>query len=302
MNSTSNRTEGSAGEGGPAAGRALVVRIGALGDVLLTRRLAYTLHLSGLRTTLLAPARHATLLLADPWIDGVLDSESPLMAEAFTGLWPESAGAFDHAFVISSSPGLLEAAGRAARGTTQLSPTPTTQDTAISLQWAEGARAFGQPITGVLPRLETRAADAAFSGATLIHPGSGSPRKNWPIERFVELSLKLGERGHRVVWVRGPAEGTLSEEWEGERLDRPSLSTLAATRSGARVFIGNDSGVSHLAAAVGAPTVALFGPTLAAVWRPDGPRVQVVSTSSGAMEEISVDVALDAMDRAHQKA
>ena len=95
---------------------------------------------------------------------------------------------------------------------------------------------------------------------------------------------------------------TLSDAWEGERLDRPALSSLAATLAAARVFIGNDSGVSHLAAAVGAPTVALFGSTLAAVWRPDGPRVQVVSTSSGAMEEISVDVALDAMDRAHQKA
>ena len=90
-----------------------MIRIGALGDVLLTRRLAYSLYLSGLRSTLFAPARHATLLLADPWIDGVLDSESPAMAAAFAGSWPESAGRFDASVVISSSHDLIEAARQA---------------------------------------------------------------------------------------------------------------------------------------------------------------------------------------------
>ena len=84
-------------------GRALVMRIGALGDVLLTRRLTYSLFLAGLRSTLFAPARHAAILLGDPWIDAVLDSESPERIAPFGGQWPDSLGRFDVALSLSNS-------------------------------------------------------------------------------------------------------------------------------------------------------------------------------------------------------
>ena len=90
------------------------------------------------------------------------------------------------------------------------------------------------------------------------------------------------------------------EAWTGERVDRPSLQALAATLATSRLFIGNDSGVSHLAGAVGAATVTLFGPTRGEVWGPDGPRVQVVRASSGALDDIPVRAVLDALGRADE--
>lgn len=299
MNSTSNEPDGSSIPDRGEGQRALVIRIGALGDVLLTRRLTYSLQRAGLRSTLMTPARHASILLADPWIEGIMDSEAPTSAAAFAGEWPRSAGRFEVAVVISRSTDLVDAARQAARVTIQIPPPPVRNDSPVSVQWAEAARDLCDPFTGVMAPLATRTQDARVVDATLVHPGSGSPRKNWPTDRFLELSRKLTARGERMVWVRGPAEMAQPDGWEGERLDRPSLSTLAATLAASRRFVGNDSGVSHLAAAVGTPTIALFGPTPASVWRPDGPRVRVVDSTDGTMNGVSVEAVLDALKPAH---
>ncbi len=280
-----------------AAKRALVIRIGALGDVLLTRRLTYSLSRAGLRSTLFAPARHASLLQADPWIDGVLDSESPSFASAFTGEWRNEVCGFDLGLVISKSDGLARAAESAARRVARIQPEPWRDDVSIALQWAEAAIGSGAVFQGTLPSLFASPDESMAQGATLIHPGSGSPAKNWPLERFVDLSRELRQGGHRVVWILGPAEGGIpSPGSEFEVLDRPSLGALAATLSQARVFVGNDSGVSHLAAAVGAPTVAIFGPTSDVVFRPDGPRVATARSASGALESLGVDRVLSVIE------
>jgi len=296
LTSTSNPDPGAFEPVGGTERRALVIRIGALGDVLLTRRLTYSLSLAGLRSTLLAPGRHASLLLADPWIDAVLDSESPRFAGAFAGSWPKEA-AFDVAVLISNSRDLEKAARLAAAKVIRLSPEPGRGDTPIARQWADAARAVCLPFTGALPLLETAAREAITSGATLIHPGSGSRAKNWPIDRFIELTRRLEALGHRVVWIRGPAEPDPPAEIPAGRvIDHPSLRALAATLARSKVFIGNDSGVSHLAGATGAPTLVLFGPTSASVWRPDGPRVHVVPARKGRLASIRVEDVATAAD------
>ena len=268
--------------------RALVVRIGALGDVLLTRRLTYSLSLAGFRSTLFAPARHASVLLSDAWVDAILDSESPRFASVFGGEWPE-ADRFDLAVVLSNSADLAQAVRPVASAIIQFPPGPTRNDQPISRQWAEGLTSVGAVFVGPLPRLETGAAAPIPPGATVIHPGSGSPQKNWPLERFIELGRKLGERGHRAAWIRGPAEPELDGVGVGiEVIDRPTIHVLAATLAGSSLFIGNDSGVSHLAAAVGAPTLVIFGPTDPAVWAPDGTGVETLRSSDGDLAGISV--------------
>lgn len=276
-----------------------MARVGALGDVLLTRRLTLSLSRAGFRSTLLAPARHASLLLHDPWIEAVLDSESPRFAEAFAGNWPQEGGAFDLAVVISRSASLIDAARVAAARIIVVSPEPERSDRSIAQQWADALGAECEPFPGLLPRLAVADHALLAKDATLIHPGSGSPRKNWPVERFRELSLELLARGHVVAWIRGPAESSEVIPPAGvECLDHPSLPSLARTLAVARLFIGNDSGVSHLAAAVGAPTVALFGPTSSEIWAPDGERVRVVRSPTGAMTDLPlqavVKAALDA--------
>jgi len=117
-----------------------------------------------------------------------------------------------------------------------------------------------------------------------VHPGSGSTAKNWPAVRFATVAQSLiRECGARILLLRGPADAdavaevqqALNEEEYILLQDLP-LHRLAAIVARCRAYLGNDSGVSHLAAAVGTPTVAIFGPTDAAVWAPRGKLVRVL--------------------------
>ncbi|OGP91209.1 MAG: hypothetical protein A2156_02815 [Deltaproteobacteria bacterium RBG_16_48_10] len=122
------------------------------------------------------------------------------------------------------------------------------------------------------------------AGAIIVHPGSGSKKKVWPMDRFLDLVKYLHKNLHsKILVVLGPAEGPeVRKVFEVENsgvsiLARGlSLIQLASVMEGCRLFIGNDSGVSHLAAALGIPTLAIFGPTDPKVWSPRGRRVVVV--------------------------
>jgi heptosyltransferase-2 len=112
-----------------------------------------------------------------------------------------------------------------------------------------------------------------------LHPSSGSPRKNWSAERFQALALRLRLENRRFLWVEGEADrevvdGLVRAVPAPVARDLP-LTVLAALLSSSRGFVGNDSGVTHLAAAVGTPTIALFGPTDPHIWAPRGPSVVV---------------------------
>ncbi|MBI5085626.1 MAG: glycosyltransferase family 9 protein, partial [Acidobacteria bacterium] len=111
---------------------------------------------------------------------------------------------------------------------------------------------------GAVPRIPVDGGKQEFA---VIHPFSGSRKKNWPLERFQEVARLLP---FPVRWCAGP-----DEPLEGAvRFD--TLSALIPWLASARLFIGNDSGISHLAGACGLPVVALFGPTDPRVWAPRG--------------------------------
>lgn len=106
----------------------------------------------------------------------------------------------------------------------------------------------------------------------LVLPGSGSARKNWPAKSFALLAERI-QLSHRVLMVLGPAEAKLAPIFHGRSLSVASnteLGELAGIARLARCFIGNDSGVSHLAAAAGARGLAIFGPTDPERWGPLG--------------------------------
>lgn len=123
----------------------------------------------------------------------------------------------------------------------------------------------------------------APSDDILVHPGSGSQAKNWPPDRFAVLIDILHRLGAHVRLVVGEADGASAAALDRScgarlpRLEMPSLPDLAAQLAGCRSFVGNDSGVSHLAGLVGAPASVLFGPTSPKVWCPLGPRVRTFS-------------------------
>jgi heptosyltransferase-3 len=134
-----------------------------------------------------------------------------------------------------------------------------------------------------IPRIEVPAAPAENFAA--IHPFSGSAKKNWPLESFREVAARLEMP---VKWSAGPEE-TLEH---AVRFD--DLYTLACWLSTARVYLGNDSGISHLAAAVGTPVVAIFLTTDPGIWAPRGPRVTVLREPS--VDEVIRTVRVKARD------
>jgi len=109
----------------------------------------------------------------------------------------------------------------------------------------------------------------------VVHPGSGSPTKNWPAERFIEILRRLRAAGRETVAVLGEADVAEAAVLARELPELPvlaglTLTELAATLAECGAFLGNDSGIAHLAAAVGLPTTAIFGPSDADIWAPRG--------------------------------
>ncbi|MDH4099782.1 MAG: glycosyltransferase family 9 protein [Nitrospirota bacterium] len=112
-----------------------------------------------------------------------------------------------------------------------------------------------------------------------IHPGSGSAAKCWSVDRYIELAGRVeGETKLRPVLIFGPAEEGIRHRvgWHFSAYDNREIHEVASFLKGCRAHVGNDSGITHLAAALGVPTLALFGPTDPAVWAPRGAHVKVL--------------------------
>ena len=119
----------------------------------------------------------------------------------------------------------------------------------------------------------------------IIHPGSGSPKKNWPMEHFAAVADAIKSSGHQVSWIRGPAEEDLDYPVDAEMVKADGLMDLAKRLAATNFYIGNDSGITHLAATVGCRTVAVFGPTNPVVWAPRGDEVCVISDNPWPIKE-----------------
>jgi heptosyltransferase III len=133
-----------------------------------------------------------------------------------------------------------------------------------------------------------------------IHPGSGSERKNWPLQNWIDLGLQFSSR----IVVSGEADeartNCLAHAWRdgavlfAKNLPLPKLAAVLENS----IFIGHDSGISHLAAAVGARCILLFGPTDPAIWAPLNQNVRVIRARNGDLRNLDVDLVRDALDHA----
>jgi len=136
--------------------------------------------------------------------------------------------------------------------------------------------------TPAVPHIQCPRRDGGFA---VIHPFSGSLKKCWPLARYRELARRL-ERLMDVRWCAGP------EEPLEDAMRADDLYELACWLATARIYIGNDSGITHLAAATGTPVVALFGPTDPRIWAPRGPNVRVIAKP--ALDQIEIEEVLSA--------
>jgi heptosyltransferase-3 len=126
-----------------------------------------------------------------------------------------------------------------------------------------------------------------FEKLVIIHPGSGGLHKCWQLDNFLAIAKELGSKAIEVLFLLGPAELDRFSKAARKKINgvarcltNLSLAEVLGLLSCADGFIGNDSGITHLAAGLGIKTLAVFGPTNPAVYGPIGPAVTVFTNSS----------------------
>ncbi len=182
-------------------------------------------------------------------------------------------------------------------------PHPVNEDVHIVDHLLEPLRRSGMVMSTTIPSIHVSEAERALGRTmvagrqegqplVLLHPGSGGTRKRWPLESYLTLAEQLCADGLSCTVICGPLEIEAASQTrstsEVPLIRQDSLSDLIALTAGADLFVGNDSGPAHVAAAVGTPTIALFGPTNPAIWQPLAPHSQVVIAPDGRLENLEV--------------
>lgn len=288
----------------PAMGmmRILVIRGGAVGDFILTLPAIAALRrrFPGARLVVLGYPAIAELAVAGGLADEVRPIESAGLAGFFVeggpldAKWAGFFASFD--LIVSyafDSDGVFAANIRKCASGRLLSG-PHRPDERKQVHAAEvylgPLEVLGITGEDPVPRLRLRPGPAEPAAPALaLHPGSGSERKNWPEARWTELLGRICEETDwNLLLVGGEAEGGRASrlgmavpEQRRSVAENLSLGDLARRLAACAGFVGHDSGITHLAAAVGLPCLVLWADTREAIWRPLGPGVVILSDRAG---------------------
>ncbi len=298
-----------------ARGSILVIRGGAIGDFILTLPVLAALRrqFPDTRLELLAYPRVAPLALAA----GLADAARSIDARPLAGFFArrgELAPDLQHYFagfaIILSylyDPDGIFRDNIARCSKAQFIAGPHRPDETAPTHATE---TFLQPLTRLaifdpdpIPRLPLDPRPSALDHIAL-HPGSGSEKKNWPEEHWAVLLRQLIETTPApLLLVGGEAEGDRLQRLAAplppariELAHNLPLPDLAARLRASRAFVGHDSGITHLAAALGVPVLALWGETNEAVWRPLGKTVTVLRHDAG-LAAMPVELVASAVNR-----
>jgi len=282
-------------------GKILVIRGGAIGDFILTLPVFSALRqqFPEAHLEVLGYPHIVQLALAGGLVDRAQPIEARGLASFFArqGELPEDLRDYFSEFNIIISylydPDEIfkTNVARCTRGQFIVGPhrpveTEDVHATEVFLKPLERLAIFGAE---AVPRLVLDPRPAPVTPLIALHPGSGSERKNWPEAQWAELIEQLlGDPGPTLLLVGGEAEG---ERLQGLAAALPPhrcqvakslpLTELAQRLRTCRVFVGHDSGITHLAAALGLPCLVLWAQTRETIWRPQGERVQIIRERSG---------------------
>ena len=279
---------------------------GALGDLLLAvpairrLRVRYPHH----RLVLCAHEQAAALLGASSLVDEWMAFQGAGCAALFNGSRPEDRVLLDclsrcdlAVAWIRDEAGMLAAGLKMCGAADAVVQSPFAQTLNAVHQSARYAEILGEkapdvPVVSslVIPEDVRRKAQAHLQTCgvsfnrpfAVVHPGSGSRHKCVNPAIWRSVTHGLNEEGVQSLLLEGPADHVVVQTLLDHLSHRPillrdlSLSLLAGVLSLADLYVGHDSGVTHLAALLGAPTVAMFGPTDPARWAPTGPAVTVL--------------------------
>lgn len=281
-------------------GRSVVVfHAGALGDFVLIWPLLRALRRGGAEVVVVASASHADLAARELGVRGV-SAERPWV----TALWRGEIGAIPRDRLAAEVAVSFVADGRTEAGRAWLRNAAAALGAREVLSVgppgsSDRASLWSRARVGELGSVEPR---VNASGPAVLHVGAGGGAKVWPMERWAELTGLLERAGWTVELVAGPVErerfdaGTAAmfAALGGRYVEK--LDELADRVRVAGVFIGADTGPTHLAAQLGVPTVALFGPTDPGLWAPVGPCVRVIRAGDGRVAAITAEHVLRAVE------
>lgn len=248
--------------------RAVVIRSGGLGDFLLTLPLLHALR----PVTLITRRTYAKLIADDGLVERWLDIESAVVSQLFVEPVEALRELFEGARVVTFLRDEVLQRHLLALGAVEVIVADSRPSSPPHVS-AQMLQAAGLPVPDDLLTTSWLAASRLAGEALWLHPGSGSRAKNAPFAWWREQI-----DGPTIVSF-GEADLELLPDWEVLDVERivepslPELRRLLTERAGR--FIGNDTGVTHLAAALGIPTMALFRTTQPAIWRPLGQQVSV---------------------------
>ena len=296
-----------------SAGKILVVRGGAIGDFVLTLPVFSALReqFPDAHLEVLGYAHIASMAQAGGLVDAVRSIEARALAGFFArnGTLDPSLQEFFGGFSIIISylydPDGIFQANVARCSKAQFVPGPHRPNdagkihaTEVLLKPLERLAIFA---ADSVPRLQIgpdrqRVSGTSASLQVAVHPGSGSERKNWPEANWSEaLRELLSIAKLSCLVVGGEAEENrlerLRRELASDRIELARnlpLVELAKRLGSCEAFIGHDSGITHLAAAVGLPVIALWGETAEAVWQPKGSKI-ILLKSGRQLSALSVE-------------
>ena len=299
----------------------MIIRGGALGDFLLTLPAIDAIrrqHTEAMITLVTRPA-YGSLMQASGWVDDVRNLESAAMAALFgPGALPDELrnwlSEFDEVFAWTTDADAFVAQhfNEACRGIWLiLNPVMLASGNHASDQLASGLPFAYEPFAQLRPCAPTKEFTLA------IHLGSGSASKNWPVEKWLQLVDRLSkEEGHlapqKLLIIAGEADAAATSKFiEGltnlndslrgkmplllERAENLPLAELSHLLARCHFYVGHDTGVSHLAAICGVPSLWLFGPTDPSIWLPRAPHVQYVTSPTPDIQQLPLETVFQAL-------
>ena len=306
--------------------RVLVLRGGAIGDFVVTLPVLQWLRLTGPGAVIDLACHPRVAPLAHGLVSQWRDIDSAVFLPLHNDAAMEGHAVVDflgnYDFVLSFLGSRTKPAGRLRELIEDrafcLDPVPGSNSTHVTAFFFEQIALAGFPAPSIeeaghiLPVIDVdsdrRREAAALLGSLglkpdqaliAVHPGSGSPGKNAPAGVLAEACTWLVDAFEylAVVLVKGEADEAAVEALQDQLrarlpvIETPDLGVLAAALGECALFVGHDSGVSHIAAAVATPTVAIFVSSDPAVWMPRGPRVACAEPTVASIRAAAVSLA-----------
>jgi heptosyltransferase-3 len=274
----------------PAGSRVAIIRLRSLGDCVLTTPALQILKAfrPDLRVGVVVEDRFRAVFEGNPDVDEILSSArgfrpelvvnfhggtrsawmTALSGARFRAGFGHFRGQFAYNFRIPRAQEILGVERKV----------HTAEHLASAVFW------LGAPVVEI-PRAKLVADGARRTGVGVLHPVAAGREKTWAAERFLRVAESLREAGIEPVFV-GAASDDLSA-FRAFRVVQGSLAELKRLLAGASLFVGNDSGPAHMAAAFGLPVVVFFGASDREIWAPWRTSSQVLPISASADEAIA---------------